>query len=218
LVGRGIGFCWNREQVAARIVGLALATMVLFGQPAAGQKARAAVPARSPHRSVDAAGLDVADIRLGMTAERAVAAAAASSYRCKRGSSMATFEERAAAEVARRKGQPPVMFGPSSGIGQIECVGPVGESLRLDFAPAPEASVVQNLVLLVNAARADVAALKRQALAKYGDPTSATPNKDLWCHPEAGPPTSLFWCARGTPFLSEDTIGGNFEIILSAGV
>lgn len=143
--------------------------------PATAQRPTAA-PARSP------LALDVAGVTLGMSEAQAEAALAAASYRCEPFGHEANFDEQVADEVLRRQGKS-VPWGGSgrSGTQEMTCTGPNGEVLKISWAQVRGGAIVDEYRLIVDAKRVDQAALRTQALVKYGRPTLGTPVDGAWC-------------------------------------
>ena len=159
----------------------------------------AAQPQRSvaaPARGVMA--MDVAGIRLGMSKEAAQAAAAAASYRCETFGGMSSFEEKVQLLVLQRRGERVPAFGPSSGTMQLNCKGPNGEGMRVDFAQVRAGDVVHDILLRVDAQRVDQAAMRRQVAAKYGPPSIGEATVSAWCDP--GQRCSTFLPGSETPY------------------
>lgn len=147
----------------------------LWGVPANAQRPAAAL-ARNP------LVLDVAGVRLGMPKAQAEAALASAAYRCEPFGHEATFDERVADEVLRRRGGTAPWGGSGrSGVQQATCTGPNGEALTITWAQLRGGAVVDEFRLVVDPRRIDQEALRAQALTKYGRPTLGTPIDGAWC-------------------------------------
>lgn len=149
--------------------GLAVATPANAQRPAA-------APARSPLT------LDVAGVTLGMPKAKAEAVLAAASYGCEPFGHEASFDEQVEDEVLRRQDKS-VPWGGSgrSGTQEVTCNGPNGEALKISWAQVRGGAIVDEYRLIVDPKRVDQAALRAQALAKYGRPTLGTPVDGAWC-------------------------------------
>lgn len=159
----------NSSTMMLIAAGLAAAVQANAQQPAA-------APARNP------LSLDVAGVTLGMPKAKAEAALVAASYRCEPFGHEANFDEQVADEVLRRQGRS-VPWGGSgrSGTQELTCTGPNGEALKVSWAQVRGGSIVDEYRLIVDPKRVDQAALRAQALAKYGRPTLGTPIDGAWC-------------------------------------
>lgn len=151
---------------------LALVTVAV--QPLAAHAQRVVAPARS------IASMDVAGVRLGMTKVAAQAAAATASYRCESFGREPSFDQKVQAEVERRRGGRPIVAG-GSGTLQLNCSGPAGELLRIDFAQVRAGDVVEAVIFRADPSRVDRAAFRRQVEGKYGRPTVGTTAEGTWC-------------------------------------
>lgn len=143
--------------------------------------AEAQRPSTSPAPARGVAAMDVAGVRLGMGREAAQAAATAASYRCERFGNTPSFEEQVGRLVSERRGEKVPFFGPRSGTMQLNCTGPAGESLRVDFAQVGTGDVVDNIVFRADPGRVDQTAMRRQVAAKYGTPTVGNAAYGTWC-------------------------------------
>jgi hypothetical protein len=154
---------------------LSLVTLVIL--PIGAHAQRAAAPART------VASLDVAGVRLGMPKAQADAALAAASYECKPFGREDTFEERVEDEVTRRRGGTVPWGQVGSGPREMNCEGPNGEELKVEWAQVRGGPIVDEFRLIVDPKRVDQQALRSQALTKYGKPTVGTPMLGSWCDP-----------------------------------
>lgn len=154
---------------------LSLVTMAVL--PVEAHAQRAAAPART------VASLDVAGVRLGMPKAQADAALAAASYRCTPFGREHTFEERVEDEVTRRRGGTVPWGQVGSGPREMNCEGPNGEALKVEWVQVRGGPIVDEFRLIVDPKRVDQQALRSQALAKYGKPTAGTPTLGSWCDP-----------------------------------
>ena len=154
--------------------------MLIAAGLAAAVQANAQVPAAAPARNP--LSLDVAGVTLGMPKAKAEAALVAASYRCEPFGHVANFDEQVADEVLRRQGRT-VPWGGSghSGTQELTCTGPNGEALKVSWAQVRGGAIVDQYRLIVDPKRVDQAALRAQALAKYGRPTLGTPMDGAWC-------------------------------------
>ncbi|GAA0455328.1 hypothetical protein [Sphingomonas molluscorum] len=154
-----------------KIIAPLLATVLLCGAPAHAQ--RGPTP-RGPMQ------MDVAGVRLGMSLPQAQAAATAASYACRPYGKELTFDEQVDKEAKRRAGQSDP-FRQGTGTMQLECKGPDGEDLRIDFAQMHTGPVVDEYRLQIPGARIDLPAVRRQLAAKYGRPTVGNDTLGSWC-------------------------------------
>ena len=170
----------------------AVALVATPGAYAAQPQHLAAAPARGVMT------MDVAGIRLGMSKQAAQAAAATASYRCETFGGMSSFEEKVQLLVLQRRGERVPAFAPSSGTMQLNCTGPNGETMRVDFAQLRGGDVVHDILLRVDAQRVDQAAMGRQVAAKYGPPSISDAKVSAWCDP--GQRCSTFLPGSETPY------------------
>lgn len=140
----------------------------------AGKQARIDSSSRSP------LSMDVAGVRLGMPLASAEAVLAGI-YRCRREAGYQTFQQLLDLEVAKRRGVV-IGFPPQgTGIGDLFCDGPSGESMRVSIAQVASGGVVDKIQLSIPTDRVDQGALVQQVSAKYGRPTTGTAANGAWC-------------------------------------
>lgn len=137
------------------------------------QPQRAASPSATSPLATDVAG-----VRLGMPFDQAKAAVA-STYRCEVERGSATFSERVAMEVEKRRGASRWGSG-GSGVYDLLCKGPNGEDLKVFFEHGEKGPVVDRFALLVPTAMIGKADLLRQIATKYGRPPVGTVGDGCW--------------------------------------
>lgn len=122
--------------------------------------------------------MDVAGLRLGMPFDQA-RAAVASAYRCEVERTSATFSDRVATEVEKRRGVSRWGSG-GSGVYDMLCKGANQEDLKVFFEHGENGPVVDRFTLLIPTTMVGKADLLRQIATKYGRPPSGTVGDGCW--------------------------------------
>jgi hypothetical protein len=158
------------------------ATLLMSGAAVAGTTTTPSSVSSIPDGRV--ARFDVAGVRLGMTPDQAQRAMAAAGYRLDHWARGASFEQRVAAEVARRRPASagktaPAEVTPISLWGD----GPNGEKLWIKFQPLATGSIVKFVQITTNPRRSTTEAVQAQVWQKYGAPTGYVLdwNRHFWC-------------------------------------
>lgn len=157
-------------------MAMALAMMGATVAPSADAHAQSRRAASAPATSPLA--MDVAGVRLGMPFDQA-RAAVAPTYRCEVERTSATFSERVALEVGKRRGVSRWGSG-GSGVYDMFCKGPNQEDLKVFFEHGETGPVVDRFALLVPTVTVGKADLLRQIAAKYGRPPLGTVGDGCW--------------------------------------
>lgn len=188
----------------------ALTALACAGAAEAQTTRRAAPTALPPGRGPLA--MDVAGVRLGMSLA-AAEGALAGTYRCRREKGYQTFQQLVDLEVAKRRGGGLGFPPQGTGVGNLFCDGPTGESLRVSMAQTASGPVVDQFQLSIPTNRVDPAALVRQIETRYGRPTSGTVANGAWCSGPCSPLISMQPGAVITTSLS----GSSLQILGTRG-
>lgn len=186
---------------------LALTALACAGAAEAQTTHRAAPIASPPRRGPLA--MDVAGVRLGMSLA-AAEGALAGTYRCRREKGYQTFQQLVDLEVAKRHGGGLGFPSQGTGVGDLFCDGPTGESLRVGMAQTASGPVVDRFQLSIPTNRVDPAALVRQLEIKYGMPTDGTAANGAWCVGRCSP-------LETSPAIRTSLSGSSLQILGTRG-
>jgi hypothetical protein len=158
------------------------ATLLMSGAAVAGTTTTPASVSLIPDGRV--ARFDVAGVRLGMTPEQAERAMTAAGYSLDHWARGASFEQRVAAEVERRR---PASAGRTSSAEltpiSLWGIGPNGEQLWIKFQPMASGPIVKFVQITTDPSRSTNEAVRAQVWQKYGAPTRYMLdwNRNFWC-------------------------------------
>lgn len=186
---------------------LVLTALACAGATEAQTTRRAAPPAPLPGRGPLA--MDVAGVRLGMSLA-AAEGTLAGTYRCRREQGYQTFQQLVDLEVAKRRGGGLGFPPQGSGVGDLFCDGPTGESLRVSMAQTASGPVVDRFQLSIPTNRVDPTALVRQIETRYGKPTSGTAANGAWCSDRCSP-------LETSPAIRTSMSGSSLQILGKRG-
>ncbi|MFD1788480.1 hypothetical protein ACFSC3_12960 [Sphingomonas floccifaciens] len=117
------------------------------------------------------ATMDVAGVKLGMSAAEARSALARAGYVVERADETQDFEQEVASEVNVRLKGVGLLRGKSRGVSKIVAHGPGREYLTIDFAQWPAGSLAAVVYLSVPQDRQPSEAFRAQVAARYGKAT-----------------------------------------------